>query len=376
MALSLDVIGPIYASIFLPPWYKLLGATLGERAEISTASYISPDLLTIGDESFVADAVSFGAARVEDGWVTVAGNRIGNRSFIGNSAMLPPGAVIGNNSLIGCLSTPPPDPADALREDATWMGSPAIFLPQRHQARGFSEETTFKPTPWLRAQRAGIEFVRVVAPTTGFIILTSLLLSVLILMDENYEAWQILLWFPVLYAGCGLIAGLFMVLMKWILVGRYRPAEKPLWCTFVWRNELVNALHEHLANLFLMSSLTGTPFICWFFRLLGSKIGRRVYMETTEITEYDLVTVGDDVALNSDATLQTHLFEDRVMKMSTVSVGSRCTVGSLSLVLYDTRMEDDSSLGDLSLLMKGETLPAGTRWAGIPAQRDSTPDNS
>jgi non-ribosomal peptide synthetase-like protein len=121
----------------------------------------------------------------------------------------------------------------------------------------------------------------------------------------------------------------------------------------------------------MVGALTGTPFICWFFRLLGAKIGRRVYMETTELTEYDLVTIGDDVALNSDATLQTHLFEDRVMKMSTVEIGSRCTVGSLSLVLYDTRMEEGAVLGDLSLLMKGETLPTGTRWAGIPAQRAS-----
>jgi hypothetical protein len=31
-------------------------------------------------------------------------------------------------------------------------------------------------------------------------------------------------------------------------------------------------------------------------------------------------------------------------------------------------MEENSSLGSLSLLMKGECLPAGTSWAGIPAQ--------
>jgi len=39
-----------------------------------------------------------------------------------------------------------------------------------------------------------------------------------------------------------------------------------------------------------------------------------------------------------------------------------------SLVLYDTRMEAGAALGDLSLLMKGETLPAGTSWEGIPAR--------
>ena len=42
--------------------------------------------------------------------------------------------------------------------------------------------------------------------------------------------------------------------------------------------------------------------------------------------------------------------------------------GAGSLVLYDTRMEEGAALGDLSLLMKGEVLPAETKWEGIPAR--------
>ncbi|MCX7044702.1 MAG: peptide synthetase, partial [Candidatus Sumerlaeota bacterium] len=140
------------------------------------------------------------------------------------------------------------------------------------------------------------------------------------------------------------------------LAGRYQPCEKPLWHNFVWRNELINAVHEHFATDFLIGILTGTPFLCWYFRLLGAKIGRRIYMDTADMTEFDLVRIGDEVALNGDCTIQTHLFEDRVMKMSTIDIGRRCVVGSLSLVFYDTRMEEGSTLGDLSLLMKGETL--------------------
>ena len=91
-------------------------------------------------------------------------------------------------------------------------------------------------------------------------------------------------------------------------------------------------------------------------------------METTDLTEFDLVHVGDEAALNADCTIQTHLFEDRVMKMSRIEIGPRCKVGAGSLVLYDTRMEQGASLGDLSLLMKNEVLPAHTRWEGIPAR--------
>jgi non-ribosomal peptide synthetase-like protein len=368
MDLSLDILGPLYASVYLTPWYKLLGARLGKGAEISTASFISPDLLSIGEESFIADSVSLGAARVRDGLVTTGRNQIGKRSFIGNSAMLPPGAVIGDSMLIGCLSSPPANPADSLREDSAWLGSPPIFLPQRLKNATFGEETTFNPSTRLRVLRATIEFFRVITPSTGFIILLSLLFSALLLLHDEYSLGQTLLFFPLLYLGCGAAATVFTIAAKWALAGRYRPSEKPLWSTFVWRNELINALHEHLAEPFLIGALTGTPFVCWYFRLLGARIGRRMYMETTDFSEFDLAEIGDEAALNADCTIQTHLFEDRVMKMSTVCVGPRCHVGAGSLVLYDTRLEPSASLGDLSLLMKGEVLPAGTQWEGIPAR--------
>ena len=366
--LSLDVLGPLYASVYLTPWYKLLGAKLGHGAEISTASFISPDLLSVGDESFIADSVSLGAPRVRDGAVTIGKNHLGRRSFIGNSAILPPGTVIGNEVLIGCLSAPPGNPADALREGTAWLGSPAIFLPQRQKSVRVSDETTFNPSAKLRAQRAAIEFVRVILPSTCFIVLISLLFSSLLLLRDHFSLLETLLFFPLLYLACGLAAAAVAIVAKWLLVWRYRPGEKPLWSTFVWRNELVNALHEHLAEPFLVGALTGTPFVCWYFRLLGARIGRRVYMETTDFSEFDLAHVGDEAALNADCTMQTHLFEDRVMKMSHIEVGRGCKVGAGSLVLYDTQMEEGAALGDLSLLMKGEVLPAWTGWEGIPAR--------
>jgi non-ribosomal peptide synthetase-like protein len=367
MDLSLDILGPLYASVYLTPWYKLLGARLGRGAEMSTASFISPDLLSIGDESFIADSVSLGAPRIRDGTMLLGRNHIGKRSFIGNSAILPPDTVIGDSVLIGCLSVPP-NPRDALREDSSWMGSPPIFLPQRQRSRQFSAETTFEPTPKLRILRAAIEFVRVISPSTGFIILISLMFSALLLLRDLFSLAQTLLFVPILYLGCALAAAGLTITLKWLLVWRYRPGEKPLWSTFVWRNELLNAMHEHLAEPFLIGPLTGTPFVCWYFRLLGAKIGRRVYMETTDFSEFDLVRIGDEAALNADCTIQTHLFEDRVMKLDAIEIGARCKVGAGSLVLYDTQMGEGAALDDLSLLIKGEALPAWTKWEGIPAR--------
>lgn len=367
--LALDLLHPIYATLYVRPWYRALGAKIGERAEVSTATSVVPDLIDIGAESFIADGVVFGAARAEPGAIRLERTRIGRRSFIGNSGLLPTGADIGDEVLIGVLSKPPEDAAMALETGSTWFGSPAIRLPHRQVVAVFDEGARFRPSKRLIATRLAIEYIRITLSLTVFIAMFSAMLTVVgDLSDLDNGALWIALAFPFLYLGFALGAGGFVLALKWAVMGRYKPLTKPLWSAFVWRTELVTSTYENLAVPLLLDALRGTPFLNIYLRLLGCKIGKRVFTDTTDITEYDLVRVGDDAALNENAGIQTHLFEDRVMKVSGVDIGARTTLGSLAITLYDSVMEDDSQLGDLSVLMKGETLPAGTAWEGSPAQ--------
>ena len=369
MEISLDLLAPLYATLYLNPWYRALGARLGARAEVSTAGAATPDLLSIGEEAFIADAASLGTPRYDLGRVTLRPTTVGRRAFVGNSAVVANGTALGDLALVGVLSAPPLDPLEARRPDASWLGSPAIYLPRRAHAGGFKEEETFRPSRRLVGLRLFIEFFRVLLPAAGFAMLTCLLLTAMTELEAGLGLGGAIALFPVLYFLGGIAACLFTAAMKWALMGRYRPMEKPLWCGFVWRTELVTALHEGLADPWILRMCLGTPLVPIFFRMMGSRIGRGVCMESTWLTEYDLITLGDDVCLGSDCTLQTHLFEDRVMKMSRIELGRGCSVGTDAVVLYDTRMEEESSLGELSLLMKGEVLPGHSRWEGSPARR-------
>ena len=116
------------------------------------------------------------------------------------------------------------------------------------------------------------------------------------------------------------------------------------------------------------SASTDSPGDNWFRDLtLLYSLDHPIFLDTTNLTEFDLVEVGDDAAIGETTSLQTHLFEDRVMKMSTVKIGAASSVGSRSVILYDAEVGTGASLEALSLVMKGETLPAGSRWRGIPA---------
>lgn len=367
MKLSLQVIGTLYTTLYLQIWFKMLGVKMGKRVEISTVEFISPDLLETGNECFLADSVSVGASHVRNGYITIAKARIGNRTFVGNSAVVSPGTRLGDDVLVGVLSKMNNENLPA-KDGTSWFGSPAVFLPKRDINHEFSAERTYKPTRKLFVQRYIIEFFRVVLPATMFITCAALITNVVSYLQVEKSLWELFLIFPFLYLGAAILGTLVTALLKWIIIGKYTPARKPLWSNYVWQSELITGIYENFLVLFFLNLLTGTPFIKYPLRLLGCKIGKRACMFTTQITEFDLVRMGDDVTVNDNCTLQTHLFEDRVMKMSYVDIADKCSVGGMSVVLYDSKMETQSVLNPLSVLMKSETLPADAEFVGAPAK--------
>jgi non-ribosomal peptide synthetase-like protein len=113
--------------------------------------------------------------------------------------------------------------------------------------------------------------------------------------------------------------------------------------------------------------------------VFGTKIGRGVYMDSTDVTEFDCVHIGDFAVLNDHAVLQTHLYEDRIMKVGRIEVGRGVSVGTSAKVLYDTKVGDYARLGSLTVVMRGESIPGHTEWEGAPAipvvhQAPSRPD--
>jgi non-ribosomal peptide synthetase-like protein len=364
---------PLYTTLYLPPWLRLLGARIGARAELSTIWYFAPELCRIAEESFFADGSIIGGKRIFGGRVELGENYIGRRSFVGNSAILPVGTGLGERCLLGVQSLPPVHGAaeGRITADGTeWLGSPAFALPRRPKVGNFDDTVTFRPTARLYAQRAVIDALRIVIP--GYIGLSVGCASLLLLNAAltRYGVAGMFAAAPLISLAGSLVSTLLVVALKWLVMGAMKPVIKPLWSMYVWLNEMVNGAYESVMAP-AIAPLLGTPFIAPILRLLGCRIGRHAYIETTLFSEFDLVEIGDFAALNAGAVIQNHLFEDRVMKSSHLKIGAGCSVGNMAVVLYDSEMHDGAVLGPLSLLMKGEKLAAQQRFHGIPCMRET-----
>ena len=365
MDTSLDVVYSLYATIYTKYWLRMLGVKTGRGCEISTVSYFDPNLLILGEYSFIADMATVGAAIYHNGWFSVKKTVVEPRAFIGNCAHLSQGCRMGGKSLLGVISYKEGKDIDA---DASWLGSPAICLQRREILTIYNESVTFTPPLRMVVLRYFIEFFRIVIPQCVISLAFVITLQMQETLSVGRSVWMTMLLSPACFFAVGLGVTVFTIAMKWILVRRYVPRMAPLWSPFVWSSELATGLYENISLPLLLNWFAGSPIFNFFMRLYGARIGKRVFCDTNYITEFDMVKIGDDAAVAENVSLQSHLFEDRIMKLSHVRIGEAATVGHRAVVLYDTEVESKAVLSPLSLVMKGETLPAGTAWLGIPVK--------
>ncbi len=355
------VMFPLYSSVYTRRWLRMLGIEVGKRTEVSTAVGLNP-LVRLGDASFVADDVVFAGSRARDGWIEVTSIEVGDRTFLGNGAILRAGTTVGDDALVGVLSTPP-----AVAPDGTsWLGQPALELPR--VAQSWDPARTLTPPPRLVAGRGAMDALRIVGPSTVSVVLGALVLLAMARTGTAAGAWILLGVAPFLVFAAGLVAAAVTIAVKWLAMGRYRSEEHPLWSFFVWRDELVNACQEQLAGPWLLDTALGTPVMPLYLRAMGATIGRDVWFETLAVTEFDLVRVGDGCGVNRGACVETHLFHDRVMRTGPALLDRESTLGPHSAVLPDTSLGVGCSVGARSVVMRGEQLPARTRWHGAPVK--------
>lgn len=365
MALALKTLEPLYGTIFSASCFRLLGAKIGKNSELSTVNFTFPEMLHIGKDSFIADSSILAPARIYQGYYSIAPVYLGNRVFVGNSALLSGNTVIGDNCLIGCVTLSP----KSVPSGTNWIGTPALFLQQREAHGKFGENETYSPPLVAKIARGIVECFKIFLPSFFLFFILALDIMTFIHLLENFSFLISILVFPFFSIVYTVLVVNIIIVLKWLLIGKYKKTEIAMWHPYVWCSELITSLYDTVIVPYFLEALTGSPLISPFLRNLGVKVGKDVFINTPYFSEFDLVTIMDEVSLNRECIMQTHLYEDRIFKMSSITLESHVSVGDRSILLYGTLMKTYSTLDNLSLLMKGETLYPHSHWEGVPAKR-------
>ncbi|EQC41520.1 hypothetical protein SDRG_01485 [Saprolegnia diclina VS20] len=370
MDLSLDTIHTLYATVYASLLLRLLGASVGARTEISTARHMTPDLVYIGRECFIADNVLLGDDETRGYTMTLAATIVHDRAFVGNDSVIPQGSIVPSDSLVGAFSLPLPD----LEAGQSCFGLPPILMPSRTTTDSFDAALLYHPSRMRRFGRLVVETLRVWFPPAlvclGIGTSTQLLLQQYPLHSDDggslANVLYLLLASPFYYIGCIVLPSVSILLaLKWSIIGRYEAALLPMYCFGVWSTEFITGVLEHL-SVFVLLPLVGTPLLPWIYQAFGATIGARCFLGSVDIPEFDMLRFGDDVAINESSFPQTHLFEDRIMKIGPTTLGHRSTMRMFSTLFPDASMGDDTTLACNSVVMKGERLSGGNIWTGFP----------
>jgi non-ribosomal peptide synthetase-like protein len=322
-------------------------------------SHVTPYLTRVGTGTMVSDSLWILNGDYSSTSFRTSLVSIGERNYLGNGIAFPVGAKTGDNVLFGTKTAVPID--GEVRTNVGLLGSPCFEIP-----RSVKRDIDQRKSPEELRQRLGAKNRYNIVTIAIFLLLTWFQLLVMTCLAlttadfyDRFGEWAVMV---------GTLSGVVFMIGFGVLVERaflrFR-SLKPQLCSiydpyFWW--------HERLWKLGGGAQFSGTPFKNVLWRLLGVRIGRRVFDDGCSIVEKTLVTVGDDCTLNAGSVIQCHSLEDGAFKSGYTKLGAGCTLGVESFVHYGVTMGDGSVLDADSFLMKGEVVPSYAGWRGNPAR--------
>ncbi|MBL8924696.1 MAG: amino acid adenylation domain-containing protein [Pseudonocardia sp.] len=325
--------------------------------------HATPYLSSIGTGTMISDGLTIANVDYSSTSFRVGRVAVGRRNFLGNHITVPASSRVGDNCLIATRAMVPID--GQVRRDVGLLGSPAFEIPRSVQRDARFDR--FRHPDQLRWRLRAKTRHNTVSILLHLLVVGLLLVAAVVAALAAVDLYSLIGVWSLPAAGLALFVLTFATLVVVERAAtRFRPL-RPTFCSIYqpsfWRHERF----WKLTTTSFFDIFNGTPFKGFVWRLLGVRIGRRVFDDGCSIPEKSLVTVGDDCVLGAGSSLWCHTLEDGTFKSDRITVGDACTLGVGAFALYGVTLGAGSRLDADAFLLKGEEVPAGARWSGNPA---------
>ena len=171
-----------------------------------------------------------------------------------------------------------------------------------------------------------------------------------------------------------LFAVALMALSAWstrLLGWRVRPglelaiADLP-WPMLDW---VRYAISTHVVRVLAGTMLRNTPVWNWYMRENGARLGRRVWINSLDVTDHCLLDFGDDVVIGAGVHLSGHTVERGLLCTAPVVLGRGVTIGVGANIEIGVEAGPGCQIASLSAVPKHAKLDGHCSYAGAPARR-------
>jgi non-ribosomal peptide synthetase-like protein len=331
-------------------------------SEVTTSN---PVLTSVGSGTMVADGLSVVNEEFSSTSFRVSRVAIGPRNFIGNDVTYPAGGATGDNCLLATKVMVPLD--GKIREGVGLLGSPPFEIP-----RSVERDSRFDHLRTGEALRRGLAAKNRFNLGTIGIFLFTRWVGIFLITIIDLAALELFYGvlahtiMAALFALSAVVAAVYYASVEGAFEALSPPP--PAICSiydprFWWVERIWKLQPFHFLRIF-----DGTPFKNVIWRLIGVRIGRRVFDDGVYISEPTLTVIGDECVFNERSKIQCESQEDGTYKSGRTTIGAGCTIGIGAFAHYGVTMGDGSVLAADSFLMKGENVPPRAQWGGNPAR--------
>eukprot|EP00899_Mesostigma_viride_P029467 jgi/Mesvir1/9705/Mv12179-RA.4 len=133
------------------------------------------------------------------------------------------------------------------------------------------------------------------------------------------------------------------ILLKWLLIGRFKPGRYPLWGSYYLRWWLVSQSVRFFGKGVFKSSRWSMAL---YWRLLGATVGQGVVISPhANLGEADLLTLGDGVVLDARAYVRPFCVDHGCMHLSAITMGPGSGACARGVVAPGTHVPAGAVLG-------------------------------
>jgi acetyltransferase-like isoleucine patch superfamily enzyme len=153
-----------------------------------------------------------------------------------------------------------------------------------------------------------------------------------------------------------IVAPITAILFKWLVIGRYKPGTYRMWSNYYLRYWIVNqSLRSAGRGIFSMHP----ALEILYFRLLGAKIGSNVtIMKSAKLAEFDLLTIGDDVRIDSNVVMRGFCVErDGYFRLDPIQLGRGSVINTYTQVIPGAVVDDGAVYGPHASTNEGPSAP-------------------
>lgn len=180
----------------------------------------------------------------------------------------------------------------------------------------------------------------------------------------QYFVWGISLAVSYLLYGISLI--FILPTANFIIRAYPRPSRDSMYSFESLRWFAHNTLTYVMRYSFL-EVITPTPLNILFYKLMGMKVGKRVHINSANISDPSLITLGDGAVIGGSATIIAHYGQKGVMIIAPVIIGAKATIGIRATIMGDVQIGKGATVLPNSAVMPKTRILDGEIWGGVPA---------